>query len=201
MPPNGEFSVIAIGASAGGVEALKELFASLPSDIPAAIFVVLHLPPSGPSHLPEILNRVGPLQTHHLITTAEIIRPQEVYIAPPDRHLIVEDGSAFAVTSPKENRHRPAVNPLFRSVALSYGARAIGVILTGALDDGTAGLWEVKRRGGRSVVQSPDEALYPQMPKSAIDHVEIDYVVRIREMAELLTSLCKSETEHEYRAD
>lgn len=195
--PNGDFSIIVIGASAGGVPPLKQLFASLPPDLPAAIFVVLHFPSSSTSYLPEILSKVGPLKAHHVIGTEEI-RPGEVYVASPNRHLMIEDGSVIASTAPKENRNRPAINPLFRSAAWAFGPRVIGVVLSGILDDGTAGLWEIKRHGGKAVVQSPADADHPQMPQSAIANVEVDYVVPIDKMADVLASLCKCETAHEY---
>jgi two-component system chemotaxis response regulator CheB len=114
-------------------------------------------------------------------------------VAPPNRHLVVEDGSSNVIASPKENRTRPAINPLFRTAAAAYGPRVIGVILTGVLDDGTAGLWEIKRRGGIAIVQSPDEALHPQMPQSAIANVDVDYTAPLDEIADLITSLCKCE--------
>ncbi|HKV46977.1 MAG TPA: chemotaxis protein CheB [Candidatus Acidoferrales bacterium] len=195
--PTGDFSVIVIGASAGGVPALKQLFESLPPDLPAAIFVVLHFPSSGTSYLPEILSKLGPLKAHHVIATEEI-RAGEVYVAPPNRHLEVDEVSVAATTAPKENRNRPAINPLFRSAARAFGPRVIGVVLSGILDDGTAGLWEIKRHGGKAVVQSPADADHPQMPQSAIANVDVDYVVPIDKMADILASLCKCETAHEY---
>lgn len=193
----GDFSVIVIGASAGGVPALKQLFAGLPHDLQAAIFVVLHFPSSRTSYLPEILSKVGPLKAHHVIATEEI-RAGEVYIACPNRHLVIEEGLVLATTAPKENRHRPAINPLFRSAAWAFGSRVIGVVLSGILDDGTAGLWEIKRHGGKAVVQSPTDADHPQMPQNAIANVDVDYVVPIGKMADVLASLCKCETAHEY---
>ena len=190
---NGDVSVIVIGTSAGGVQALKTLFRDLPGDLPAAILIVLHVNPMSASHLPEILNSVGPLRAHH-VEGPEPIEAGRVYVAPPNRHLVLEDGSAVVNTAPKENRTRPAINPLFRSAAQVYGPRVIGVVLSGALDDGTAGLWEVKQRGGVAIVQSPEDAVHPQMPCSAIANVDVDYTVPVGEMAELITSLCKCET-------
>ncbi len=191
--PTGDFSVIVIGASAGEVPPLKQLFASLPFDLPAAIFVVLHFPASSTSYLPEILSKVGPFKAHH-VTASEKIRPGEIYVASPNHHLVIENDSVLATTAPKENRHRPAINPLFRTAARSYGSRVIGVILSGILGDGTAGLWEIKRQGGKAVVQSPKDASHPQMLESAIAHVDVDYVVPIAQMADVLASLCKCET-------
>ena len=139
--------IIVIAASAGGVEALKELVRDLPADLPAAVFIVLHIPPQSPSALPQILSRYGPLKATHP-QDGQMIEPGQIYIAPPDHHLLVERGHVRVVRGPKENRHRPAADPLFRSAACSYGPRVMGVVLTGALDDGTAGLISVKRRGG-----------------------------------------------------
>lgn len=152
--------IIVIGASAGGVEALVTLTRSLHRNLQAAVFVVLHIPPQSPSLLPEILSRAGQLKAVQAADDMKI-EHGHIYVAPPDHHMLVERGKVRVVHGPKENRHRPAVDPLFRSAALAYGPRVIGVILTGALDDGTAGLLAVKRRGGIAIVQDPDEALYP----------------------------------------
>jgi two-component system chemotaxis response regulator CheB len=192
-PSNGNFPIIVIGASAGGVEALSTLVRHLPGDLPAAVMVVLHVGPFSPSRLPQILNSAGPLPAHHVMA-AECIEPGKIYVAPPNRHLVVEDGTSDVIAAPKENRTRPAINPLFRTAAAVYGPRVIGVILTGVLDDGTAGLWEIKRRGGIAIVQSPDDALHPQMPQSAIANVDVDYTVPVKEIAAVITSLCKYET-------
>ena len=181
-----------IGASAGGVDALKRLFQALPHDFSAAICVVLHLNPLSPSMLPEILQRLTPLPVKHP-QSGEPLEPGVVYVAPPNRHLVVEDGTVQLTTAPRENRHRPAVDPLFRSAALFYGPKAVGVILSGSLDDGTAGLWEIKKRGGIAVVQDPLEALHPGMPRSAVANVDVDHVVPLSQMGALLASLCHSE--------
>lgn len=186
--------LIVIGASAGGVEALKELFARMPADLPAAVCIVMHISPILESHLPEILNLAGPLRAHHL-DSKEAIVSGKVYIAPPDRHLIVNDGTIEVSNAPKENRHRPAVNPLFRSAASAFGPKTIGVILSGVLDDGTAGLWQIKQSGGTAVVQDPHDAPHSDMPLNAINSVQVDYVVPIKEMAQLLAKLCNSEVE------
>jgi two-component system, chemotaxis family, protein-glutamate methylesterase/glutaminase len=186
--------LIVIGTSAGGVDALRELFRSLPSNLPAAICVVMHVSPLHASHLPEILNDVSLMPVHHARSN-ERLEPGNVYVAPPNRHLRVTDSKTLLTTGPRENRHRPAIDPLFRSAAHAYGARTIGVVLTGGLDDGTAGLWEIKNEGGVAVVQSPEDALHPSMPRNAIENVDVDYAVPIREMAELLTTLCISEVE------
>lgn len=174
--------MIAIGASAGGVEALMHVVRDLPRNIHAALFIVLHIPADAPSLLPELLNRSGMLLASHAVDGQEI-QHGHIYVAPPDYHLIVEKGRMRVVQGPKENRHRPAIDVLFRSLALAYGSRAIGVILTGVLDDGTAGLLAVKRRNGIAVVQDPADALYPSMPESALAHVNVDYKVPLNESA------------------
>lgn len=180
--------VIVVGASAGGVEALITLAGSLPADLPAALFLVLHIPAQSPSLLPDILNRAGPLRALHP-DDGEAIQHGRIYIAPPDQHLLVEEGIVRVVHGPKENRHRPAVDPLFRSAARTYGTRVVGVILTGSLDDGTAGLLAIKRRGGVAVVQDPQDALFSSMSLSAIAHVEVDHVVPLSAISTLLVHL------------
>jgi two-component system, chemotaxis family, protein-glutamate methylesterase/glutaminase len=180
--------LIAIGASAGGVSALQELVNGLPADIPAAICVVLHIPAWNVSELPSILSRAGQLQAVHPRDGTRVQRGR-IYVAPPDRHMILEDGHIHLSAGPKESRTRPAVNPLFRSAALAYGRRVVGVVLTGMLDDGTAGLWEIKRHGGIAVVQNPADAAHPDMPLSALRNVEVDYSIRLTGIAPLLTKL------------
>jgi two-component system, chemotaxis family, protein-glutamate methylesterase/glutaminase len=143
-----------MGASAGGVDALEETVRGLQPDIRASFFIVLHFPPFKESHLPEILSRVGPLPAVHP-NDGDPIQPGYIYVAPPDRHLLVRDGRIELWRGPKENYTRPAINPLFKSAAETYGPRVIGVILTGLLDDGTAGLIEITRNGGIGVIQEP----------------------------------------------
>ncbi|MBV9209019.1 MAG: chemotaxis protein CheB [Acidobacteria bacterium] len=180
--------IIVIGASAGGIEALRVLVAALPEDLPASVFVVLHTSPESPGMLAGILDRFGkiPAVTAH---DGERIRPGRIYVAPPDRHLLVEPGVVRTTRGPKENRFRPAVDPLFRSAAQTYGPRVIGVILTGYLDDGTAGLWTIKQLGGTTIVQDPSDALVPFMPQNALDHVKVDYILPLDEIAPLLVRL------------
>lgn len=166
--------VIVLGASAGGVEALAEVISLLPADLPAAIFVVLHIPPHGASVLPSILSRRGALPARHP-EDGEIVRRGQIYVAPPDHHLLLRrEGNTLTVRltrGPAENGHRPAVDTLFRSAARAAGPRVAGVILTGTLDDGTAGLDAVKIRGGVALVQDPNEALFGSMPRSAMENV------------------------------
>ena len=188
--------IIVIGASAGGVSAIRKLAQILPRDLPAAVFVVLHIPADSPSLLPKILMHAGALPAVHAMDGMAIEKGC-IYVAPPDRHVIVEHGSISVVRGPRENRHRPAIDPLFRSAALAYGPRVIGVVLTGALDDGTAGLLAIKRRGGLAVVQDPKEALYRSMPESALHHVQVDYSVTLAEMGPLLVRLSRQKAAEE----
>jgi two-component system chemotaxis response regulator CheB len=174
--------IVAIGASAGGIEALREVTKGLPSDLGAAVFVVLHLPRDTRSSLPEILSRSGPLPAAHP-RDGESIEPGRIYVAPPDQHLLLDDGRVRLSRGPQHNHVRPAVDPLFASAARSHGSRVVGVVLSGALDDGTAGLARIKRRGGVAIVQDPSTAAYPGMPESALAHVAVDRVVPIHQVA------------------
>jgi len=183
-------NIIVIGASSGGVEALRTLVTGLPSNIPAAIFVVLHIG-NHASILPEILTQAGPLPAIHPRSGTTIVSGN-IYVAPPDRHLLIEPGRMSLFAGPKENRSRPAVNPLFRSAAAAYGSRVTGVILTGNLDDGTAGLAEIKRRGGIAVVQEPKTARCPSMPESAVAHVDVDHIIPLAEIAAFLSTLAST---------
>lgn len=194
--------IIVVGASAGGVEALRQLVGELPADLPAAVFAVLHVPAQSPSILPQILDREGPLGVAHAID-GEPIAYGRIYVAPPDNHLMVEPGRVRVIHGPRENRYRPAVDPLFRSAAVSYGPRVVGVVLTGALDDGTVGMIAVRKRGGVCVVQDPHEALYPGMPSSVMRNVRVDYCVRLAEIAPLLSRLSREPAAEEgaYKVD
>ena len=180
--------IIVIGASAGGLEAMRALIGQLPSNLPAAILFVWHISPDSPSILPEILSKSGPLYASHPNDFEKIERGR-IYVAPPDHHLVVDRGYMRLTRGPKENRFRPAVDPLFRSAAEVYGPRVIGVILTGNLDDGTAGLWAVKDRGGLAIVQDPNEALCPSMPRSALQKVQVDYCLPVAEIGHSLARL------------
>ena len=184
--------LIVIGASAGGVEALAALVAGLPTELPAAVCVVLHLRPYGESHLAGVLARCGPLPAVEAEHGARL-EPGVIHVAVPDQHLLVardDGGGVLRLTrGPRENRNRPAVDPLFRSAALAFGPRVIGVVLSGALDDGTAGLWSIRDRGGLAVVQEPGDALVPSMPRNAIEEVGADHVAPARELGPLLGRL------------
>lgn len=180
--------IIVIGASAGGLTAFETLVSQLPSNFPAAVFIVWHISPDYPSILPEILAKSTSLRVKHA-SGKEPIRPGHIYVAPPDRHLLVEWGNVRLSRGPKENRFRPAIDVLFRSAAHSYGERVIGVVLSGSLDDGAAGLYAIKERGGIAVVQEPSDALHSSMPKAALQAVDVDYCVPIIEMGALLAHL------------
>jgi two-component system, chemotaxis family, protein-glutamate methylesterase/glutaminase len=183
--------VIVIGTSAGGVDALQQLVSTLPADIPAAIFVVMHMAAWSKSLLPEILTKAGRLTAQHPVDGAET-EYGRIYVAPADHHLVVERGHVHLTAGPKEQHHRPAINVTFRSAANAYGERVIGVLLSGEMDDGTAGLWEIERRGGLTVVQNPEEAAFPSMPLSALREVEVDHTVPLAEMGALLSRLARN---------
>jgi two-component system chemotaxis response regulator CheB len=183
--------IIVIGASAGGVQALSEVVASLPPDLPAAVFAVLHVAPFGRSALPQILSRSSTLVARHP-EDGEEIRPGHIYVAPPDRHLALDHGRVRLGLGPTENGHRPAVDVLFRTAARAYGPRVVGVVMTGNLDDGTAGLALIKQRGGIAVVQDPEEADYPGMPESALRNVAVDHVLPIAGIGSLLAELARN---------
>jgi two-component system chemotaxis response regulator CheB len=183
-----ERNIIVVGCSVGGVEALQRLVAGLPQHLHAAIFVVLHLAPQSTSVLPYILSRASSLPAAHP-KDGERIQMGRIYVAPPDQHLLIEDGKVRVIRGPKENRHRPAVDPLFRSAARWYGPRVIGVVLTGSLDDGAAGLLAIKKRGGIAIVQDPAEAFCGDMPRSAMEIMPVDYVASIDRIPEILQQL------------
>ena len=190
--------VVVIGASSGGIEALEKLIAGLPEDLPAAVFVVVHLPAEEPSVLPRILDRAGPLPAA-AAEDGQPVKPGRVYVARPDHHLLLEEDRVRLMRGPKENHHRPAVDPLFRSAAISYGRRVVGVVLSGVMSDGTAGLLAIKRRGGVAVVQDPDEALFSGMPRSALEHADVDYCRPAGELASLLARLVHERGERDER--
>lgn len=181
--------VIVIGTSTGGIDALRVLVAGLPPQLPAAVLVVVHTGPSGPNLVDRILERAGALPAHNA-TAGELIEPGHIYVARADHHLVIGALRRVVLTKrPRENRFRPAIDPLFRSAAAVYGPAAIGVVLTGLLDDGTAGLWAIKERAGVAVVQNPEEAVAPSMPLNALKHVEVNHCVKLEQMAGVLTQL------------
>ncbi|MBL6079883.1 chemotaxis protein CheB [Belnapia sp. T18] len=185
--------IIVVGASAGGVEALQRLSAGLSPELPAAVLIVQHVSPRARSVLPELLARAGPMPVAHALD-GEPILPGRAYVAPPDHHLLVAPGGQHLLLrrGPLENRTRPAVDALFRSAAVTCGPRVIGVVLTGTLDDGTAGLVAVKRCGGISVVQDPADAVWPDMPRNALNGDSPDHSAPMALMVPLLDRLARS---------
>ena len=181
--------IVLIGASAGGVEAISSIVAELPEDLRAAVLVVLHLS-RGRSVLPEILGRVGRLPAAHP-RDGDTLYFGRIYVAPPDHHMTVEGSTVRVQQGPTENGVRPAVDPLFRSAARSFGSRVIAIILTGSLDDGTAGMAAVKEAGGVTIVQDPAEAFAPSMPRSAVDFVGVDHIVPLREIPLLIDTFTR----------
>jgi two-component system chemotaxis response regulator CheB len=186
--PTENRDIVVVGASAGGLDALRTMLAGLPADLPAAIFVVLHVGKA--SHLAPVLDRAGPLPVRPAVS-GEPFQQGHVYVAPPGKHLMLHDHHILLRRGPRENLARPAVDPLFRSAAATFGSRVIGVVLSGALSDGTAGLRAIKRCGGLAVVQDPEDALVPSMPKSALRYGDVDYVVPAAGMPTLLSKLAR----------
>jgi two-component system chemotaxis response regulator CheB len=180
--------IVVVGASAGGVTALRSLVASLPPDFKGSIFVVLHIPPYSETRLASILSRAGPLKAVQP-KDGEEIKPGMIYVAANDHHLLLEDSRVVVKRGPKENRFRPSVDALFRSAAYIYGPRVIGIVLSGMLNDGTSGLWSIKRLGGITIIQEPDDAEYPQMPQNVLEYVEVDYTLPAAEIGPLLLKL------------
>jgi two-component system, chemotaxis family, protein-glutamate methylesterase/glutaminase len=177
--------VVVVGGSAGSVQALIRLVGGLPPDLPAAMLVVVHTPTHAVSRLPEILGRAGPLPAAHAVD-GEPLRPGRIYVAPPNRHLLLQDGRIVLSRGPRENHSRPAIDPLFRSAARARGPHVIGVILSGVLHDGSMGLLAVKNRGGLAIVQDPDEAIFDSMPRSAIRQVSPDVVLPAADISGVL---------------
>lgn len=182
--------IVVIGTSAGGVQVLTELVRGLPAGFPAALFVVCHVPAGAVSNLPEILSRNSALLARHA-RNGEPIYPGHIYVAPPDYHLVLGEGTVQLDHGARENRHRPAIDPLFRSAARIYGPRVVGVILTGALYDGIAGLIAVRASGGVGIVQDPSEAFLPAMPEAATAIAGADCVVPSAELAPRLIELVR----------
>jgi two-component system chemotaxis response regulator CheB len=182
--------IVVIGASAGGIHALIEIIERIPADFSGTIMVVVHTPPTGPAMLPRILERAGKLPASHAQHNDTIV-PGTIVVAPPDHHLLVRAGHVELSKGPRENHTRPAVDPLFRSAARAYGSRTIGVVLSGALGDGTAGLMAVKAHGGIALVQDPSDAVVDAMPRSAIKLVDVDAVLPAAELAAEIVRLTR----------
>jgi len=162
-----------MGASAGGLEAYRRVLAELPADLPAAVFAVIHMPANAPGLLAQVLGRHARMPVYEA-EDGERIREGRVYVARPDHHLLVARDRVRVLRGPKQNRSRPAIDVLFRSAAVAFGPRVIGVVLSGNLDDGTAGLSAIKNRGGYAIVQDPSDAEFSGMPQSAVNHVQVD---------------------------
>lgn len=191
--------IVVIGASAGGIDALKILVAALPKNLKAAIFITLHVAPYSDGILPEILGRAGVMSASNA-RDWEPIEHGRLYIAPPDYHLLFEKEGYMRITrGPRENRFRPAIDPMFRAAAYSFGPRVIGVILSGWLDDGTAGLRAVRERGGTTIVQHPDDAFAASMPLNAIKYVEIDRILAAKDIGPMLVEMVESPAGEEAR--
>jgi two-component system chemotaxis response regulator CheB len=183
--------IIVVGASAGGLEALRTICASLPTDLPAAILVVQHIAPTARSLLPELLSRAGPVPAL-AGQDGLAVQPGRIYVAPPDQHMLLDGhGRLMLRRGPYENRTRPAVDVLFRSAAAAAGSRCIGVVLSGLLDDGTAGLIAIKRCGGLSVVQDPADATWPDMPRNALIGDSVDHSAAAADLPALLSRLAR----------
>jgi len=185
---DGNRDVLAIGTSAGGVEALLHLAKHFTPEFPASVFVTIHRPPDFRSSLDELLMRVGPMPAR-FASDRERFRKGHIYIAPADRHLLIEGDRIALGSGARENNSRPAIDPMLRSMAVCCGGRAIGVVLTGTLGDGASGLWAVDRSGGITVVQDPDDAAFAEMPSNALKKVRPDHIVRLADMPTLLASL------------
>jgi two-component system chemotaxis response regulator CheB len=180
--------LVLVGASLGGLEAIQRLLSGLPKDFKATVLFVLHIAPNSLGYLSSILQRSSTLPVAPA-ADGEPLRPGHVFVAVPDHHLMIEGDRMRLTRGPRESHARPSIDVLFRSAAYHAGPRAIGVVLSGKLDDGTAGLWAIKDKGGIAIVQSPDEAAYPAMPSSALRHVAVDYTLTIEEIAERLPTL------------
>ena len=189
--------IIVIGGSAGSLEALKRIVRSFPPDLSAAVFVVVHVLPWRKSDLPAIITYNGLLASHP--QTGDAIEYSRIYVAPPNVHLLMQDSHVQLWHGPKESQHRPAINATFRSAAVTFKDRVIGVVLSGALDDGTTGLWWIKQFGGVAVVQDPNDAAHPAMPLSAIGTVDVDHVAGSDEIGPLLVNLISDEGNRKVR--
>ncbi len=183
-------NIVVIGSSAGGIEALVRLAANLPKDLSAAVFVVQHMPAFAESNLSKILGRSSSVPVEDARNGLEF-EEGKIYCSQPDKHLILENGKILLTKGPKENRFRPSIDALFRSAAYEYKERVVGVVLSGALNDGTAGMCTIKRFGGMTLVQSPEDALFDSMPAEAAKYTEVDYVETADRMGEILGEITK----------
>ena len=190
--------VVVLGGSSGSLEIVRRIASQLPAGLPAAVCVVLHTAPESPGVVPSIIGNTTALPTSSAETGMRLDNGH-IYVAPPDHHLVIEPGRLRITRGPKENCFRPAIDPLFRSAGQVYGPAAIGVILSGDLDDGTTGLWALRQMGGVAIVQDPAEALFPSMPSSALRHVTADHVVASARIAPLLERLLEAPADESRR--
>lgn len=183
--------MVVIGASAGGLDALAEMVENLQEGLDMAYCIVLHLSRKGIGDF--VVHRLNQVTNMHcsLATHGAPIVVDNIYVARPNQHLLVKDNHFILGGGPEENRFRPSIDVLFRSAAVAYSSHAIGIILSGMLDDGTSGMWAIKRSGGTCVVQDPNEAEYPDMPLSVINNMEVDHVATLEEIGPLLTKVIK----------
>ena len=188
MPTKGR-NIIVIGTSAGGLQTLDTLIGQLPTDLPASLCIVQHMAPENNGE--ALLQRLGRHKSFgcKLATDGEVFKPGRIYIAPADYHLLIKRKTFLVTKGARENRFRPAIDPLFRSAAVSHGPRVIGVILTGLLNDGSAGLAAIKKCGGITIVQNPKDAAYPDMPQAALRSVKVDHCVPVAQMGRMLDLL------------
>jgi two-component system, chemotaxis family, protein-glutamate methylesterase/glutaminase len=182
--------ILAIGTSAGGVDALRFTAGEFPRDLPASVLVTIHLSSRFESSLDELIAQSGPLPAT-FATNGEVLKKGRIYIAPPEHHLIVDTDRLWLGDGPRENYARPAIDPMFRSAAICCAARAIGVVMTGTLGDGASGLLALKQSGGITVVQDPSDAIHPEMPMMALSRAKPDHVVRLADLPPLLVSLVR----------
>lgn len=187
--------IVVIGASAGGIDVILELIKKLPENLDASVFIVLHMPAGHKSSLDKVFDKATKLKVE-FAADGKKFKKGMIYLSVPDCHLLIENGKMLVKKGPKENRFRPSIDALFRSAAYNYGSRVIGVVLTGLLDDGTSGLWSIKRRGGLTIVQNPSEALYSDMPQSAITHVDVDRIVSSSDIPAILEELVMKSVPH-----
>lgn len=185
--------IIVIGASAGGTLATGELIAQIRPDIGASIFVVLHLFGKGISEVLRLRLQKFTSYKCKIAENAESIQTNTLYIEPLNQHMLVKEGQVIIGQGPAENRWRPSIDVLFRSAAASYGNYTIGIVLTGMLDDGVAGMSAIKRSGGICIVQDPNEAEFPDMPLAVLDNIEVDHCVMLSEMGQLITDIIKND--------
>lgn len=191
--------IIVVGGSAGSLQVLQTVLSALPWNFPAAVLVVLHTTEDSPRLLPEILNRSSKLPVMYAVHNAEIL-PSRVFVAPAGhRHMLLDRGRIRLEPGARENRSRPAIDALFRSASYAYGVQVIGVVLTGNLDDGSAGLLAIKNRGGLAIVQDPDDSEASSMPASAIQATEVDFVLPAEQIGPKLVELAASETAERVR--